>query len=141
MPNRKCIFPEPGLFGNSLISALKTMYYNRIDPAKLEKLKQYIADAIAAERSLIENPAETSKPVAPDNAIGQPTRMEAISSRGVSQASLNSARAKLAKLEKALAKIDQPGFGACIRCGNPIPHGRIMALPESALCVPCAEKE
>ena len=90
---------------------------------------------------MIENLAETSKRVAPDNAIGRLTRMEAISSRGVSEASLNSARAKLAGLETALEKMDQPGFGVCIRCGSPIPYGRIMALPENVLCVPCAEKK
>ena len=140
MPNRKCNFLKPGPFGKILISALKTWYYGRMNPAELKKLKQNIADEIVAERRLIEKLAETSKPVAPDNAIGRLTRMEAISSRGVSEASLNTARAKLAKLEKALGKIDQPGFGICIRCGNPIPHGRIMALPENTLCVPCAEK-
>ena len=111
-----------------------------MNAGELKKLKQNIIDGIEAERHLIENLAETSKPVAPDNAIGRLTRMEAISSRGVSEASLNSARAKLAKLEKALAKIGQPGFGLCDRCDNPIPIGRIMALPENALCVPCAEK-
>ncbi len=111
-----------------------------MNSAELKKLKQNIMDEIEAERRLIENLIETSKPVAPDNAIGRLTRMEAISSRGVSEASLNSARAKLAKLEQARGKIDQPGFGICIRCDKPIPIGRIMALPENTLCVPCAEK-
>ena len=107
----------------------------------LKKLKQHIQDAIKAEKSLIKILTETSKPVAPDNAIGRLTRMEAISSRGVSEASLNSAKEKLAKLEKALEKIDQPGFGICNRCDKPIPFGRIMALPENTLCIPCAEKK
>ncbi|MGV7220738.1 MAG: TraR/DksA family transcriptional regulator [Nitrospinales bacterium] len=106
----------------------------------LNKLKNQIEAEIIEEKSLIKNLVETSKPVAPDNAIGRLTRMEAISSRGVSEASLNSAREKLAKLEKALEKIDQPGFGICIRCNKQIPFGRIMALPENTLCVPCAEK-
>ena len=112
-----------------------------MNPDELEKLKQNIEHEITAEKRLIVKLVETSKPVAPDNAIGRLTRMEAISSRGVSEASLNSARAKLAKLEKALGQVDQPGFGICIQCNNPIPHGRIMALPENTLCVPCAEKK
>ena len=111
-----------------------------MNPAERKKLKQLIVEEIAAEERLIVNLVETSKPVAPDNAIGRLTRMEAISSRGVSEASLNSARAKLAGLETALEKVDQPGFGICIRCASPIPYGRIMALPENVLCVPCAEK-
>ena len=110
-----------------------------MNPDERKALKGKIKAEIGAEKHLIEKLVETSKPVAPDNAIGRLTRMEAISSRGVSEASLNSARAKLAKLEKALEKVDESDFGVCIRCSNPIPHGRIMALPENVLCVPCAE--
>jgi len=106
----------------------------------LKKLKNLIEAEIIEEKSLIKNLVETSKPVSPDNAIGRLTRMEAISSRGVSESSLKSAREKLAKLEKALGKIDQPGFGVCVRCNKQIPFGRIMALPENNVCVTCAEK-
>ncbi len=105
-----------------------------------QKLKHAIVREIAAEKHLIEGLADSVKPVAPDNAIGRLTRMEAIGSRAVSEASMNSARAKLARLETALKKVDQPDFGICIRCGKPIPEGRIMAMPENVLCVPCAEK-
>ncbi len=101
------------------------------------QLKQKILDEIEAEKNLIESLKETSKPVAPDNAIGRLTRMEAINSRSISEASLNSAQVKLSKLETALAKIEDPDFGLCRRCGNPIPDGRIMLMPESVLCVPC----
>ncbi len=104
------------------------------------QLKQKIRDEIEAQKHLIKSLQETSKPVAPDNAIGRLTRMEAIVSRGVSEASLNSAQVKLSKLETALSKIDDPEFGLCLRCGEPIPHGRIMLMPESTLCVPCVEK-
>ena len=104
------------------------------------KLKRAIVEEIAAEKHLIESLAESVKPVAPDNAIGRLTRMEAISSKGISENSLNSARAKLAKLETALEKVDQPDFGICARCEKPIPQGRIMAMPENVLCVLCADK-
>ena len=104
------------------------------------ELKQKIIEEIRTQKHLIESFTETSKPVAPDNAIGRLTRMEAISSQGISEASLNSSRAKLVKLEKALEKIDLPEFGICIRCANSIPWGRIMLMPESAVCVTCAEK-
>ncbi|MGS2761853.1 TraR/DksA family transcriptional regulator [Sinomicrobium sp. M5D2P9] len=29
-------------------------------------------------------------------------------------------------------------FGICIKCKKPIPMGRIMAMPQSTLCVHCA---
>lgn len=103
-------------------------------------MKQKIIEEIKTQKHLIESFRETSKPVAPDNAIGRLTRMEAISSQGISEASLNSSKAKLAKLEKALEKIDFPEFGICARCSNSIPQGRIMLMPESVVCMNCAEK-
>ena len=102
------------------------------------ELKQKIVEEIEIQKHLIESFEETSKPVAPDNAIGRLTRMEAISSLGISEASLNSAKVKLAKLEKALEKIHLPEFGVCVRCSNSIPQGRIMLMPESTVCVNCA---
>lgn len=106
----------------------------------LEQLKQDIAAEIESQKRLIESLKETSKPVAPDNALGRLTRMEAINSKSVSEAGLNAAKLKLAKLETALEKVDQPDFGICIQCGEPIPLGRIKAMPENVLCVPCAER-
>ncbi len=103
------------------------------------ELKQKIIEEIRAQKHLIESFIETSKPVAPDNAIGRLTRMEAISSQGISEASLNSSRAKLVKLEKALEKINLPEFGICARCSRSIAQGRIILMPESTLCVSCAE--
>jgi len=111
-----------------------------MNPEERSKLKATIIDEIAAIKHLIESLAVSVKPVAPDNAIGRLTRMEALGSQGISENSLGSARAKLAKLETALEKVDQPGFGICKRCEQPIPKGRIMAMPENVLCVHCAEK-
>jgi DnaK suppressor protein len=103
------------------------------------KLKNKIIEEIELQKRLIDSFIVTSKPIAPDNAIGRLTRMEAISDQNISEASLNSARAKLVKLEKALSKIDLPDFGICCRCANPISPGRIMLMPENVLCVLCAE--
>jgi DnaK suppressor protein len=111
-----------------------------MNPEERKELKLAIAHEIAAEKHLIESLSKSVQPVAPDNAIGRLTRMEAIGSKGISENSLKSARAKLHKLETALEKVDQPDFGICIRCEKTIPKGRIMAMPENVLCVPCAEK-
>lgn len=39
----------------------------------------------------------------------------------------------------ALSKVDDGSFGACERCGNPIPYGRLEALPFARYCVDCQE--
>lgn len=105
------------------------------------ELKKQIIEEIEVQKHLIESFTETSKPVSPDNAIGRLTRKEAINCQNISEASLNSAQAKLVKLEKALSKVDMPDFGVCVRCANPIPKGRILLMPENVLCVSCAEKK
>lgn len=111
-----------------------------MNPEDQKELKRKIVEEMEAQDYLIENLTETSKPVPPDNAIGRLTRMEAINSRSISEASLNTAKVKLSKLQAALGKLDDPDFGICTRCEKPIPHGRIMLMPENELCVPCAEK-
>ena len=107
---------------------------------KRRELKQKIEEAIEAQKVLIASLSETSKPVAPDNAIGRLSRMEALNDRAVSEASLHAARHKLSRLETALGKVDQPDFGLCVSCDQPIPPGRIVLMPEATRCVPCAEK-
>jgi len=104
------------------------------------EFRNRIEKEIEAQKHLIEGLRETSKPVAPDNAIGRLTRMEAINSKSVSEASLSSAIIRLGKLEKALEKVDDPGFGICVRCDEPIAMGRLLLLPESAVCVSCASR-
>lgn len=48
------------------------------------------------------------------------------------------ARTRLAELDRALAEVDDPAFGACERCGQPIGWERLRALPGTNRCVTCA---
>jgi len=38
-----------------------------------------------------------------------------------------------------LRMINDPDFGLCRECEEPIPFARLMIVPESDLCVQCAE--
>ena len=126
---------------NTKADLLKEYWYDMaMNQQARAKLEQKITEEIKIQKHLIETFEETSKPVAPDNAIGRLTRMEAISSQGISEASLISAKFKLAQLEKALEKVHLPQFGVCARCSNSIPQGRIMLMPERTICVSCAEQ-
>lgn len=66
--------------------------------------------------------------------------MDAINSKGVSEASLRTAKRKMASLRLALTKIDAPDFGACSNCKKPIAPARLMYMPESTRCVRCADR-
>ena len=102
-------------------------------------LKTKIEAAIAEVESKVERREERAEPVAPENAIGRVSRMDAINSRGVAEAALNQAKRKLASLKLAQSKIDDPDFGLCTLCGSEIQEGRLMYMPGSAYCINCAK--
>ena len=111
---------------------------NSIEKEKFEKL---ILIEIKSLKKQIETLCKSVKPVEPDKAIGRLTRMEAIGSKAVSEAVMNSAQIRLAKLETALDKVENTQFGVCIRCLSPIPTARMLLIPESIACVTCAENK
>ena len=82
-----------------------------------------------------------SKPIAPDNAIGRLTRMEAINAKSINDANIRTAKIRLMKLEKALEGINDPNFGICQLCEKKIPLKRLMIVPESNVCVQCLDSQ
>ena len=46
----------------------------------------------------------------------------------------------LGKVERALERVSQDGYGICESCGNSIPIERLNVLPYTAFCVDCARK-
>lgn len=103
-----------------------------------KELKAKIEDRLGQLKADIKAYKALVKPIAPDNAIGRLTRMEAINSKSINEAALAKARETLVRLERTLAKIDGPDFGLCRECDEPIPPARLMILPETDLCVQCA---
>ena len=53
-------------------------------------------------------------------------------------AALAAARAGLAEVEHALARVAEGTYGRCETCGGAIPPGRLEALPAATTCVACA---
>src|ERR1700745_1060207 len=50
-------------------------------------------------------------------------------------------RQLLAKIDEAMARIDDGSFGLCQECEEPIEPRRLEARPVSTLCISCKEKE
>jgi DnaK suppressor protein len=66
--------------------------------------------------------------------------MESISSKSINEMALRNAKFTLSKLEHVLITINDSDFGLCRVCEEPIPFGRLMIVPETDLCVECADK-
>jgi RNA polymerase-binding transcription factor DksA len=50
------------------------------------------------------------------------------------------ALAKIASVEDALESLDEGSYGTCERCGEKIEPERLEILPNTTLCVKCAQK-
>lgn len=104
---------------------------------KEEILVRVRAELKKTEAKIIDYEA-LCKPIGPENSIGRVSRMDAINNKSIYEAALRTAKDKRNKLETVLTKIDDPDFGDCQRCKQPIPLMRLVLLPESSLCVNCA---
>lgn len=102
------------------------------------ELKVAIERKIKMTESAIEDYKEVTRPVAPDVAIGRLSRMDAINNKSVMEAALREAQSKLKRLQGALGRLDDPEFGICSKCKQPIPFNRMKALPETQSCMNCA---
>jgi len=105
-----------------------------------KKFKVLITAKIKQLEINIEELKEMTQPIEPDCAIGRVSRMDAINNKSINEAALRKREEKLKGLNYAFLNIDKEGFGKCSRCGNEIQKERILLMPESRFCVPCARK-
>lgn len=103
-----------------------------------DELKIVIEQEITTTQEKIAEYEIMTQPIAPENAIGRISRMDAINNKSVAEAALRTAKRKLRNLEYALSKIYDADFGICARCKRPIPQGRLLVMPQSRFCVRCA---
>jgi DnaK suppressor protein len=103
------------------------------------EMRTKIEAEIGKTRKIIAEYKEMSQPVAPDDAIGRISRMDAINNKSVTESTLRKAEEKLRALDQVLAKVGTDDFGRCVRCRREIPLGRIMFRPESLFCINCAQ--
>lgn len=101
------------------------------------QIKLRIAEEIFATKASVKKYKELNKPIAPENAIGRVSRMDAINNKSIYEAALKTAEIKLNNLEVALSKIDDSDFGICLKCKKPIPFARILLMPQAIHCVNC----
>lgn len=50
-------------------------------------------------------------------------------------------RQLLTKIDEALARMEEGGFGTCQECEEPIEPRRLEARPVSTLCIACKERQ
>ncbi|KAB1443311.1 TraR/DksA family transcriptional regulator [Pseudodesulfovibrio senegalensis] len=109
-----------------------------------EKQKKQFKEAVHKEMKIIRTEIprleKQCEPIAPDASLGRLTRMDNIVNQSVAKKQLSNLKTRLRKLEEALRDVDEDeDFGRCVECDEPIPMARLLAMPETRLCVDCAE--
>ncbi|CAI8345339.1 MAG: RNA polymerase-binding transcription factor DksA [Cryomorphaceae bacterium] len=110
-----------------------------MDKAQLKAIQQKLLNEIGITQNKIAEYTELCKPIAPENAIGRISRMDAINNKSVVEAALRQAKNKMLQLKVMETKITDTDFGYCIKCKKNIPLGRLMIRPHSKFCVNCAQ--
>ncbi len=69
---------------------------------------------------------------------GRLSRMDAMQSQKMALAQKRRAEQRLERIKNVLSTAEDPDFGCCGDCGEVIAIKRLMARPDSVLCVDCA---
>lgn len=105
--------------------------------AEKTQLTEIINSEIHKLGHKIEELKEFTHPIAPDNAIGRISRMDAINNKSVFDASMRNTQTRLEQLAQALKMVNDADFGICIKCRQSIPFERLKIRPEIRLCANC----
>ena len=104
-----------------------------------QKIKDTLRKEIARTKQKIIKYSELCKPIAPENAIGRVSRMDAINNKSVVEAALREAQKKMKQLLAMKDKVNNTKFGNCIKCNQTIPLMRLLIKPHARFCVHCAQ--
>jgi len=101
--------------------------------ASLESERAGLADELGDLTAVSRDPAAT---IGFGKRVGEGTSQAIDRIEKVGQ--VGALAAKLADVDRALAKLDEGTYGICDRCGTEIAEGRLEVRPWSVLCVSCA---
>ncbi len=103
-----------------------------------EEVRLKIESEILKTEKTILSYREMTQPIAPENAIGRISRMDAINNKSIAESALRKAEEKLSNLKFMLTKIHGQEFGKCAKCKHQIPLARMLLMPQSKFCVNCS---
>ena len=109
-------------------------------------VKKVRKDLVAEQQRLAAELAQTSDSASEEKREGSPfgkREEEATETLELEKrlALENRLRGEMAKIERALAKIDEGTYGLCDSCGEPIDPARLEALPRATLCLNCKAQQ
>ena len=119
------------------MAALVTAEQRGVLAAELERRRRALRAELTAKLNAQENPA----------LLGLRNRMEETDDWAVADletaldvAEVSRDAGELAEVEAALTRLADGTYGACVECGEPIPHARLAVSPAAPRCIGCQER-
>ncbi len=106
----------------------------------LDFLKAKILEDINTLYQEIEDLKEKIQPISPENSLGRLTRLEAMGEKSINEAMLIKCEQRLKKLLFVKDRVDSDEFGVCNICDEYINLERLKIVPESTVCIECANQ-
>ena len=106
---------------------------------KYDKFKSRLLKQREELEALVPTGAEAAQPVELDQSrVGRLSRMDAMQAQAMSMETGRRRDIQLSRIESALRRIDDDGFGDCVTCGEPIEIKRLEFDAAVLQCVDCA---
>ena len=103
-----------------------------------EKIKSKIDEELEILKESIKELERLNQPIVSDCSLGSEARTSALFDQNIHRANLRAALVKADQLKKTIAKIEKEDFGKCEFCGEEIGLNRLLAMPQTKICISCA---
>ena len=103
----------------------------------MERQREVLSEELRALGEQIDA-LEKALQVRPEYGMGKGD--PAITQWELDQALLERLHAHSEHLQRAMARLEAGSYGICERCGKPINPERLEVLPDTTICVACAQK-
>jgi len=104
----------------------------------MDAIRTRLLSMRAALLQLMETSRVDPQPEVDKTRSGRLTRMDELRSEAMSAETVRRRKAELARIEAALARLDEGDYGLCTVCGEAIAAGRLGADPAVEQCIRCA---
>ena len=111
---------------------------NGLTPDQLEELARELERELARLHRSMPTTGEAARPVELDQtAIGRLSRTDALQHQHLTRDLHAREQIREGEILDALRRVEEGTYGRCASCGNAIPYGRLLVMPEARTCAGC----